>query len=271
MSILENTPILKTFMSRFGNLEFGDSPKNDLQAPARAGAKDEAFYLAEANQLFESGHFEMALRSFAKALEQNPKSAPAWTGQVRMLIELGEFKEAKLWAEKALAIFPREGELLAAKAVALARAGDGKGALAYSDASMEVEAGTPYIWLARGDVLLARKEKRAEYCFEKALLLARDHWLWPWLASRIHSFYHQTAQALKFAQQALALDAVRAVVWLQLGRCEAALGLSHKAQQSFARAKELDADCPELETLTNELASESFLDRILRRFSLKTG
>ena len=26
----------------------------------------------------------------------------AWTGQVRMLIELGEFREAKLWADKAL-------------------------------------------------------------------------------------------------------------------------------------------------------------------------
>lgn len=258
-------------MSRFGNLEFGDSPKNDLHAPSRSGVKDEAFYLAEANQYFEGAHFEMALRSFAKALEQNPKSAAAWTGQVRMLIELGEFKEAKLWAEKALAIFPREGELLAAKAVALARVGDSKGALTYSDASMEVESGAPYIWLARGDVLLARKEKRAEYCFEKALLLARDHWVWPWLASRIHSFHQQTAQALKFAQQALALDAVRAVVWLQLGRCEGALGLVHKAQQSFARARELDPNCPELDTLTSELAQEGFLSRLLRRFSLKAG
>jgi tetratricopeptide (TPR) repeat protein len=186
-----------------------------------------------------------------------------------MLIELGEFREAKLWAEKALAIFPREGELLAAKAVALARTGDGKAALAFSDASMEVETSTPYIWLARGDVLLARKEKRATYCFEKAILLARDHWLWPWLASRVHTFYKQTAQALKFAQQALALDAVRAIIWQQLGRCEAALGLASKAQQSFERARELDRDCPELHQLTAELNSESFFDRLLRRFSIK--
>src|SRR5688572_19681839 len=231
-------------MSRFGNLEFGDAPKNELHAQLHAGAKDEAFYLAEAVQFFESGRFEQALRAYARALEQNPKSAAAWTGQVRMLIELGEFREAKMWAEKALALFPREGELLAAKAVALARSGDGKGALAFSDASMEVEASTPYIWLARGDVLLARKEKRAEYCFEKAVLLARDHWLWPWLASRVHLFYARTAQALKFAQHALALDAARAILWQQLGRCEAALGLSSKAQQSIERARELDRDCP---------------------------
>ena len=167
-----------------------------------------------------------------------------------------------------MAIFPREGELLAAKAVALARSGDGKGALAYSDASMEVEASTPYIWLARGDVLLARKEKRAAYCFEKAILLARDHWLWPWLASRVHMFYKQTAQALKFAQQALGLDAARAIIWQQLGRCEAALGLSSKAQQSFERARQLDRDCPDLDRLTVELGRETFFGRLLRRFSL---
>lgn len=258
-------------MSRFGNLEFGDSPENDAQSQSQPMVKDEPFYLREAAEAFESGHFEHALRSYAKALEQNPKSAVAWTGQVRMLIELGEFREAKMWAEKALALFPREGELLAAKAVALARSGDGKGALAFSDASMEVETSTPYIWLARGDVLLARKEKRAAYCFEKAILLARDHWIWPWLASRVHIFYRQSAQALKFAQQALALDAARAIIWQQLGRCEAALGLASKAQQSFERARELDRDCPDLDKLTVELNRESFFDRLLRRFSMKAS
>ncbi len=256
-------------MSRFGNLEFGDAPRSESRAPA--GVKDEAHYLNEAAQAFESGRFEQALRAFAKALEQNPKSAAAWTGQVRMLIELGEFREAKLWAEKALALFPREGELLAAKAVALARGGDGKAALAFSDASMEVDAGTPYIWLARGDVLLSRKEKRADYCFEKALLLARDHWLWPWLASRIHIFYARTAQALKFAQQALALDPARAIVWQQLGRCESGLGIEGKAQQSFARARELDRDCPDLERLSAELGRAGFFSRLASRFLPRSG
>ena len=85
-----------------------------------------------------------------------------------MLIELGEFREAKLWADKALERFPNEPELLAAKAVALARSGDLQGALSFSDASIEERGDTPYVWLARGDVLLARAEARADYCFEKA-------------------------------------------------------------------------------------------------------
>src|SRR3989449_10002154 len=101
-----------------------------------------------------------------------------------MLIELGEFREAKLWADKALERFPHEPELLAAKAVALGRSGDLQGALAFSDSSIEERGDTPYVWLARGDVMLARKEQRADYCFEKALLLAPRDWFIGWLAAR---------------------------------------------------------------------------------------
>src|SRR5882757_10617886 len=93
-----------------------------------------------------------------------------------MLIELGEFREAKLWADKALERFPQWPELLAAKAVALGRSGDLDSALAFSDASIEERGDTPYVWLARGDVLLARAESRANYWFEKALLLAQNDW-----------------------------------------------------------------------------------------------
>src|SRR5207249_7991508 len=93
--------------------------------------------LAEARTAFENGDFELGLRLYSKVLEFNPENAAAWTGQVRMLVELGEFHEAKLWADKALERFPSEPELLAAKAVALGRNGDLQGAIAFSDASIE--------------------------------------------------------------------------------------------------------------------------------------
>src|SRR5438094_8960888 len=159
-------------MSRFVNLEFGGESEDHSQDAQKALSKDEAYYSAEARAAFENGNFEAALRLFSKVLEFNPENAAAWTGQVRMLIELGEFGEAKLWADKALERFPHEPELLAAKAVALGRGGDLQGALAFSDAATEERGDTPYVWLARGDVLLAREETRADYCFEKALLLA---------------------------------------------------------------------------------------------------
>jgi len=158
-------------MSRFSNLEFGNEP-GDQSLEGKPLVKDESYYFGEARAAFEKGDFESALRLFSKVLEYNPQNAAAWTGQVRMLIELGEYREAKLWADKALERFPHEPELLAAKAVALGRSGDLQEALAFSDASIEERGDTPYIWLARADVLLAREETRADYCFEKALLLA---------------------------------------------------------------------------------------------------
>src|SRR5438445_5092550 len=201
-------------MSRFVNLEFGDESEGNSQEPQSGSTKDESFYLGEAQGAFENGKFESALRYFSKVLEFNPRNASAWTGQVRMLIEMGEFREAKLWADKALEQFPHEPELLAAKAVALGRAGDLQGALVFSDASIEERGDTPYVWLARGDVLLARHENRADYCFEKALLLAPNNWFIAWLAARVRFYYEQFVLALKLLQQALECNAGHFLLWL---------------------------------------------------------
>src|SRR5277367_2613679 len=138
-------------MSRFINLEFSDESGNHLHPDQKPLVKDEAYYLAEARTAFENGKFEPALRLYSKVLEYNPRNTGAWTGQVRMLIELGEYREAKLWADKAIERFSNEPELLAAKAVALARSGDLEGALSFSDAAIEERGDTPYVWLARGD------------------------------------------------------------------------------------------------------------------------
>jgi tetratricopeptide (TPR) repeat protein len=226
-------------MSRFSSLEFGGQFED--QSPGEKQlVKGEAFYMAEARVAFENANFEQGLRFYSKVLEFNPDNALAWSGQVRMLIELGEFREAKLWADKALERFPHEPELLAAKAVALARSGDLEGAIAFSDASIEERGDTVYIWLARGDVLLAREETRAEYCFEKAMMLAPRDWFTTWLAARVRRFYKQFALSLKLLQQAIEWNTAHFVLWLELGYCQQALGLTSLAKQSFVQARELN-------------------------------
>ncbi len=232
-------------MSRFSNLELSGESEDPLRH--QAADNDEAFYLNEAEAAFRLGRFEPGLRAFAKALEFNSQNAAAWSGQVRMLIELAEFKEAKVWADKGIEKFPHDPELLAAKGVALARMGDFKAALAFSDAAFEERGDTPYLWLARGDVLLARKEKRADYCFERALHSAPADWFWRWLVARVHFFYEQFACALKFAQQALQLDSGQPVVWIQMGQCQAALGLFVPAENSFEQAAQLEPDHTEID------------------------
>jgi tetratricopeptide (TPR) repeat protein len=228
-------------MSRFGNLEFDQEFEGEFQQTA--ATKDEAYYLAGARREFENADFEKALRWFAKVLEFNPHNPVAWAGQVRALIELGEFREATLWVNKALERFPRDAELLGAKAVALARNGELEEALAYSDASIEERGDTPYLWLARGDVLLAREESRADYCFDKALALSPGDWVTAWLAARIRHYYKQFVAATKLLQQALEWNTTHFLLWLELGRCQLALGMVGPAEHSFHQARQLNPQC----------------------------
>ena len=249
-------------MSRFVNLEFGDESGERAHEWQSGATKDESFYLAEARGAFESGRFESALRHYSKVLEFNPRNAAAWTGQVRMLIELGEFREAKLWADKALEQFPHEPELLAAKAVALGRTGDLQGAISFSDASIEERGDTPYIWLARGDVLLARREGRADYCFDKALMLAPKDWFVAWLAARVRFCYEQFAIALRLMQQAVEWNAGHFLVWLELGRCQQALGLAGPATVSLRRARELNPRSDEVAAALLKVTNTGMLPRL---------
>jgi Flp pilus assembly protein TadD len=249
-------------MSRFINLEFSDDSGHELQPEGKALVKDEAYYLAEARTAFVDGDFEQGLRFYSKVLEYNPKNSTAWTGQVRMLIELREFREAKLWADKALERFPNEPELLAAKAVALGRSGDLAGALAFSDASIEERGDTPYVWLARGDVLLARTEQRANYCFEKALLLAHGDWFTLLLAARIRMYYEQFILALKLVQQAVELNPGHFLVWVMQGLCQQKLGMIGAAENSFNQARQLNPRCREADEGLLRLRNTGMLARL---------
>ena len=252
-------------MSRFNSLEFDGRLENEPR-PASAATKDEGYYLAHAQASFEAGQFEPALRAYAKVLEFNPHNVAAWSGQVRMLIEQAEFAEARLWADKALERFPRDPELLAAKAVALGRLGDYQAALAYSDASIEVRGDTPYIWLARADVLLSRDESKAEFCFQKALGFAASDWFVRWLASRIYFYYKKFSLALKSAQQALALNGGLGSVWLQIGHCQLALGLADMAQNSFAQAQQLNPGDTQAREALQGVPENGLLGKIRSRF-----
>ena len=123
--------------------------------------------------------------------------------------------------------------------MALARIGDIKDALAFSDAAVEERGDTPYVWLARGDVLLAAKRRQAAFCMEQAVARAHN-WLIRWQASRIYYYNNKFSLALQMAQQAVALDAARSVIWLQLGYCQAALGLTTLANESFEQVRQLN-------------------------------
>jgi cytochrome c-type biogenesis protein CcmH/NrfG len=75
--------------------------------------------------------------------------------------------------------------------------------------------------------------------------VARGEWLWHWLAARLRMFYRQFAAALKVLQAVTEAHADRFVLWLELGRCQLALGMGARAELSFNRARELNPACNE--------------------------
>jgi tetratricopeptide (TPR) repeat protein len=227
-------------MSRFVNLEVGGTAGAETPAEAPGVVKDEAFYQREAQTAFEEADFQKALRAYAKVLEFNPQNAAAWTAQVRMLVELDQCAEAKVWADQALERFPREADLLAAKAVILARQGETQSALAFSDAAVAENGTSPYVWLARGDVLLAARETLADYCIDKALMLAPGDWVAAWQAARIRVRHGQFSLASRLLRQAVQWNPGHFLPWLELGRCQEALGLKGAAEKSFTQARELN-------------------------------
>jgi hypothetical protein len=247
---------------RFESLELGGA-RTEVAQPAVV--KDGAYYLTEAHELYAQGRYDLALRAYSKVLEHNAGELEAWTAQVRMLIELSELREARLWADKALQRFPDQPDLLAAKAVGLARMGDLNEALAYSDGAIEQRGNTPYVWLARGDVLLARGEARAAYCFDQAMTVGRRGWLHCWEASRVHLFHRSAALALRFALEASEQAPERAVVWLQVGRCHIALGNGARAREALGHAGQIDPECPGLDRARHDVGRLTAGGSLLRR------
>jgi len=76
---------------------------------------------------------------------------------------------------------------------------------------------------------------------------------------------------MKFLQQAVEWNAGHFILWLELGRCQYALGLEGPAKTSFTQAKQLNPSCSEaslkLVTLSNQT---SLLPNWLRRLFKKS-
>lgn len=247
-------------MSRFINLELGD--ESEKRSSGAASVTDELRFLGDAETAFAQARFDHALRWFARVLEFNSANVAAWIGQVRSLIELGEFREASIWADKAMEKFPREPELLAAKGVALARLGDLDAAAAFSDAAFEERSDSPYLWLARGDVFLARKDPGAEDCISRALEMTSGHWLYAWLAARMRMFYRQFTLGLKHARQALEWNPTNPQLWTLAALCEVRIGLVQAAEASLAKAFELDPHSQDAQKVRRELGNPGAFQRL---------
>lgn len=235
----------------------GEHSGNAIRTPAH--------HLHAAGEAYRTGRFDAALQLYTRALQGNRALVPAWVGQVQMLVELGEYVEARLWSDKALELFKGNGELLAAKARACVRDGDSTAAMACSDASFRSSGTSPLRWQARGEAMLARNGERARDCFEKSILEPAAEWFDRLVVARIYLFHDRPAPAVEFAQAALKLEPAHWFSWLVLGKAQEALGWSREAETSYVRAHSLPGGRVEAESALTSLRARGGASTVAAR------
>ncbi|MBP8303893.1 MAG: tetratricopeptide repeat protein [Phycisphaerae bacterium] len=222
-------------MDRFSQLEFGDTRPAGPSAQGEA-VRDAAHFHKEAVRYWLSGDHELALRNYCRVLEQNNTVFEGWTGQVLMLIELGEYKEADLWADKALELFPDHPELLALKAIACVRDARVQKAIGYSDQAIAKDRPTARAWLARAEVFLDRNDAVVDGCLAKALATAgQDSALVRLEVARLLRRRRSYPAAIGHLQEVVKVLPKAALAWYELGCCQQALGLA-QARASLEQA-----------------------------------
>ncbi|MBL9119860.1 MAG: hypothetical protein JNL80_08100 [Phycisphaerae bacterium] len=266
---------------RFSRLEFGDDKRShdERREPTVAGAlrptealdlygtpkRDAKHFLMLAVDSQRTGHHETALQHFTRAVREDRTTVPAWVGQVQMLVELREYAEARLWADKALELFRDNGDLLAAKAQACLRQGDTVTALAASDVSLKSSGSSAWRWAVRGEVMLSRGEAIFRNCLQKALAEPGADWFDRTLMATMGLFHGKAAWALEYAQQGVASQPNAPFAWLVLGRCQQALGWSEQAHETYRRCLELTPRLEEAVKAMDGIERESSGSRLLRR------
>lgn len=257
-------------MKRFTNLEFEDSFGSPDPGGKVETVRDESFFSKRAVLNFLHGDFETALRNYSRALEVNSKYFDGWAGQIWMLIELGEYPEAMVWADKAMELFPEHPELLAAKAVSCLRDAKIENARAYSDNSIEKANVTPRVWLTRAEILLQSRSRIADNCLSKAVSLAGSQAnLMGLEAGRLLRRYRYYSGAVEYLQQAVRLFPKSAMAWYELGYCQLKLGYS-QAVTSFEQCLLLHPHYNNANALLCDAKKTGFVRRLIGRLGLRS-
>jgi tetratricopeptide (TPR) repeat protein len=256
-------------MKRFTHLEFDDSSNSPKRQANGEKIRDASYFNKKAIQYFLHADFELALRNYSRALEASSSFFDGWAGQIRMLIELGEYPEALVWSDKAMESFPEHPELLASKAVACLRDAEYDKARAYSDNSISKDNAGPRVWLARTEVLLQSKSRIAEDCLSKAVAMSGTNAnLIRLEAGRLLVRHKRYSTAMDHLQQAVHMFPKSALAWYELGCCQAKLGFS-QAEVSLEQSLHLRPLWNEAQEKLDKVNNRGFFSKIFSRLRIR--
>jgi tetratricopeptide (TPR) repeat protein len=251
---------------RFSHLEAQnpDQPSGGFTVASQVGEpiRGADYHYRAAVAASQHGRFDDALRCYTKALGVDRKLMGAWVGQVCMLIELDECIEAATWSEKALQVFKGHGDLLAARASALARSSRLEDAVIASDEAMSARGNSALRWRARADVLFAGSRTRAGDCLRQSVAVEGADWFDYVLGART-SLHHQTpVVGHDLAVRGTELNPVAPFAWYTRGQIEQSLGMASKAYQSFIHAAQLDPTTSRYAIAAAGISSRGTLTRL---------
>jgi len=267
-------------MGRFSKLETGKTEAEKAAEP-RAGLPveqlveaetyDYSYYVEEADKQYFTGRYDKALRLYSRALQVDNSQVYPWVGQVLSLLAMDQVKEADLWVTRAIELFPEDATLLSLRALVYAHRGMMNRAIGASDYALS-RGGTPYGWVARGEILLRAKNKNAPFCFDKALEIAGPtNWKIAMQIGLVYFRRRMYSSALNYFRRACAVNMGNFHLWFYLGRCYDRLSFKNEAIEAFNRALEINPDCREAERALSAAKSSNIVTRLFRRlfFSAK--
>lgn len=251
-------------MKRFTSLEFEDSFKPSDRSGTGEPIRNAGYFYEQAVKSFLHGDFELCLRNYSRSLERSSSFFDAWAGQIRMLIELREYPEALIWADKAMDLFPENAELLAYKAVACLRDEKVNKAMAFSDNAVSKDNIGPRVWLSRGEVLIRRKSRVAEDCISKAVSIAGESADIVRLeAGRLLRKYGKYVSAEDYLKDAVRDFPKSALAWYELGCCQAKMGFD-QAKVSLAQSLDIRPNWEKAERALDSVKNTGFFKRMTR-------
>jgi tetratricopeptide (TPR) repeat protein len=227
-------------MARFDKLEFTPPKRPAVDQPdANRDDYDAARWMQEAEKCRAIGLYENALKYYSRALEKDRLLVGGWVGQVQMLNLLDELPEADLWSRKALELFPAHGDLLAGRAQSRCRMGDLKQAYSLCDSAFKQSGQSAYRWMVRGEICLAARNNKDDYCFDKARETEKD-WLIDLEIALIYLFYRKPGKGLPWSRRAVEAALDQPYAWYVQGCCQFQLGFDGQARQSFRRCLDIE-------------------------------
>ncbi|MCJ7728854.1 MAG: tetratricopeptide repeat protein [Sedimentisphaerales bacterium] len=138
-------------------------------------------------------------------------------------------------------------------------------AIAYSDSSIAKDNVTSRVWLARAEVLLNRKSNIAQNCISKAVSAAgEDGPMVRLQAGRLLNQRGDYAAALQYLRTVVDELPKSALVWFELGCCQAKLGRP-EAKVSFEQATKLHPGWRPAEEAMRKVETKGFFARLFGR------